>query len=127
MKYNLNFEMVPASKIALNMDGIMLVDVTHTIESHMNKMQLATYARAIEKVSMRKKLNLRDLDVLDQVDGITMKHHGICLKDSLVTKARIKGCKRYGRKFIDQDGLIEHMNMMLGTDMSEGKLTNDCH
>ena len=123
MKNKVTFEMVPANKIALNMDGLMLLDVTHTIEAHMNKVQLATYARAVEKVSMGKKLNVRDLDVLDQVDEITMKYHGMCLKDSLVTKARIKGCKRYGREFFDRDGLIQHMELMVNAELPEYKFT----
>jgi hypothetical protein len=43
-----------------------------------------------------------------------MDVHGICLKDSKVTKARIKAAKRYGMQFIDRDGLVDHMNMALG-------------
>lgn len=119
MKNEVKFGMDPANNIAFNMDGLMLLDVTNTIKTHMNKVQLATYARAVEKVSMGKKLNVRDLDVLDKVDDITMKYHGMCLKDSLVTKARIKSCKRYGRQFLDRDGSIQHMEMMVGSDMPE--------
>ncbi len=52
--------------------------------------------------------------MLDRIDQLTMDVHGICLKDSKVTKARMKAAKRYGMQFIDRDGLVDHMNMALG-------------
>ena len=68
----------------------------------------------MNKVNQSEKLNRKDLKVLDRIDRLTMDVHGICLKDSKVTKARIKAAKRYGVQFIDRDGLVDHMNMALG-------------
>ena len=42
-----------------------------------------------------------------------MREHGMCLKDSAVTKARLKACRRYGINFIDRDGLVDHMKLFL--------------
>ena len=75
---------------------------------------MALYTKAINKVNQSEKLNRKDLKVLDRIDRLTMDVHGICLKDSKVTKARIKAAKRYGVQFIDRDGLVDHMNMALG-------------
>ena len=123
MKNKMNHEIVHASQISLSVDGPMLIDVTNTIEAQLNKPQLASYSRAVEKVCMGKKLNVGDLDVFDLVDDVTMACHGLCLKDSLVTKARIKACKRYGRDFVDRDGLIQHMELMVNAELPEYKFT----
>jgi hypothetical protein len=69
--------------------------------------------QAIGKVQAKQKLNINDVKVFDKIDAITMNAHGFCLKDSLLTKARIKACKRYGMRFNDRDGLEAHMNAML--------------
>lgn len=122
MKQAMKFDMVPASKIMLSPGGVSLLEVNRTISEILNETELATHSRAINKVMEGKKLNARDLKVLDKIDEITMKAHGMCLKDSLVTKARIKACKRYGVEFIDRDGLIDHMDMMLGTSKSVDEL-----
>jgi len=114
MRNTVKFGMVSADKIMLSGTGIGLIDVHSTIQEGLSPAELAQYAKAISKVSHREKLNRKDLRVLDRIDQLTMDVHGLCLKDSKVTKARMKAAKRYGMKFIDRDGLIEHMNMALG-------------
>jgi len=74
------------------------------------------YAKAINKVQTFQGLNQKDLEVFDKIDALTFKHNGMCLKDSLVTKARIKACKKFNVQFIDRDGLVDHMNCMLPSD-----------
>jgi hypothetical protein len=114
MENTVKFGMVSADKIMLSDTGIGLIDVHSTIQEGLSQAELAQYAKAISKVSHREKLNRKDLRVLDRIDQLTMDVHGICLKDSQVTKARMKAAKRYGMQFIDRDGLVEHMNMALG-------------
>lgn len=114
MKNLVQFGMVSADKIMLSGTGIGLLDVSSTIKEGLSTAELAQYTKAICKVSQREKLNRKDLRVLDRIDQLTMDVHGLCLKDSKVTKARMKAAKRYGIKFIDRDGLIDHMNMALG-------------
>jgi hypothetical protein len=119
MENKVKFGMVSADKIMLSGTGIGLLDVHSTIKKGLSQAELALYTKAINKVNQREKLNRKDLRVLDCIDQLTMDVHGICLKDSKVTKARMKAAKRYGIKFIDRDDLIEHMNMALG-------LTDEC-
>ena len=114
MKNTVKFGMVSADKIMLSGTGIRLLDVHSTIEEGLSQEELALYTKAINKVSQGVKLNRKDLKVLDRIDQLTMDVHGICLKDSKVTKARMKAAKRYGMQFIDRDGLVDHMNMALG-------------
>lgn len=114
MENTVKFGMVSADKIMLSSTGIGLIDVHSTIEEGLSQAELAQYTKAISKVSHREKLNRKDVRVLDRIDQLTMDVHGICLKDSQVTKARIKAAKRYGMQFIDRDGLVAHMNMALG-------------
>jgi hypothetical protein len=114
MKNTLKFEMVSADKIMLSGTGIRLLDVSSTIKEGLSQAESALYSKAINKVNRGEKLNRKDLRLLDRIDQLTMDMHGLCLKDSKVTKARIKAAKRYGMKFIDRDGLVDHMNMALG-------------
>jgi hypothetical protein len=114
MKNTVKFGMISADKIMLSGSGIALLDVQRTIKEELSPAELALYTKAINKVNQREKLNRKDLRVLDRIDQLTMDVHGLCLKDSQVTKARMKAAKRYGIKFIDRDGLVDHMNMALG-------------
>ena len=106
-------EMVPANKIFDEYSGVCLMDTTQTIRVNLSKDELERYGRAMKKINTRQNLNQRDLAVFDKIDQLTFKHHGMCLKDSLVTKARLKACKKYNIEFIDRDYLIDHMNQML--------------
>mgnify|MGYP000101849079 CR=1 FL=1 len=114
MKNTVKFEMVGMDKIMLSNTGITLQDVYTVIRKELSQAELALYTKAINKVNQREKLNPKDLKVLDRIDQLTMDVQGLCLKDSQVTKARVKAAKRYGIKFIDRDGLVEHMNRALG-------------
>ena len=127
MRNTVKFGMVSADKIMLSGTGIKLLDVKYTIEEGLSQEELALYTKAINKISQGEKLNRKDLKILDRIDQLTMDVHGICLKDSKVTKARMKAAKRYGMQFIDRDGLVEHMNMALGIadQGDEGELVFD--
>jgi hypothetical protein len=120
MKNTVKFGMVSADKIMLSESGIALLDVHSTIKEGLSQAELALYTKAINKINQGVKLNRKDLRVLDRIDQLTMDVHGLCLKDSQVTKARMKAAKRYGMQFIDRDGLVDHMNMALG-------LTDECN
>ena len=120
MKNTVKLGMISADKIMLSGSGIALLDVHSTIKEGLSQEELALYTKAINKVNQSEKLNRKDLKVLDRIDQLTMDVHGICLKDSQVTKARMKAAKRYGMQFIDRDGLVDHMNMALG-------LTDECN
>ncbi len=102
--------------------GVRLSDTSSTIASHLSQSELARYGRAMFKVQALKNLNLKDLGILDKIDALTFEYHGMCLKDSLVTKARLKACKKYHIEFVDRDGLVDHMNCMLPkSDIQEKK------
>ena len=120
MKNTVKFGMISADKIMLSSSGIALLDVQRTIKKGLSAAELALYSKAINKINQGVKLNRKDLRVLDRIDQLTMDVHGLCLKDSQVTKARMKAAKRYGMKFSDRDGLVDHMNMALG-------LTDECN
>jgi hypothetical protein len=77
------------------------------------------------KVDRQETLNRKDLALFDKIDAVTFEHYGMCLKDSLVTKARIKACKKYGVQFIDRDGLIDHMNCMFGAQQSSNRMATN--
>ena len=109
---NVQLAMVPASKLFFN-DNLSALDATRTISKNLDKRELTIYMHAIGKVHAQQKLNKNDVKVLDKIDAITMNAHGFCLKDSKVTQARIKACKRYGIRFNDRDGLEAHMNAMI--------------
>lgn len=101
--------------------GVSLGAVNETIVKSLTKSEFNRYTRAIQKVPYGQPLNRKDLDVLDKIDATTYKHHGMCLKDSLVTKARLQASKKFGMQFIDRDGLVDHMNMMLSADILQKK------
>jgi len=98
--------------------GVCLADTGETIQANLSSDELLRYCHAMMKVEKQQVLNRKDLAVLDKIDAITFEHHGMCLKDSLVTKARLKACKKYGVNFIDRDGLIDHMSAMTSTHSS---------
>jgi hypothetical protein len=127
MRNSVKFGMVSADKIMLSSNGIRLFDVKCSIEEGLSQEELALCKKAINKVIQGVNLNRRDLMVFDRIDQLTMDVYGICLKDSKVTKARMKAAKRYGMQFIDRDGLVDHMNMALGLtdDSSEEEAVYD--
>jgi hypothetical protein len=116
-------EMVPANKLIDAYSGVRLIDTTQTIQVNLSKEELERYGRAMMKINTRQNLNRRDLAVFDKIDQLTFKHHGMCLKDSLVTKARLKACKKYNFEFIDRDNLVDHMNQMLPSEGMRSKKT----
>ena len=103
--------MISTSQIFMN-ESVSAIDSTLSISKALDKSELKTYLHAIAKVQTNQKLNKNDVKVLDKIDAITMSAHGFCLKDSLVTQARIRACKRYDIHFNDRDGLVAHMNSM---------------
>lgn len=105
---------IDATKLVDGFSGQSLLDVNKTITNKLDKHELYIYSCAIEKVMEKVTLNRSDVKVLDKIDSITFEEHGICLKDAMVTKARIKACKKYGMKFIDRDFLAEHMKWVYG-------------
>jgi hypothetical protein len=106
-------EMVPVEKVVDAYSNVCVADTNQLISSLLSNSDLKRYSRAMLKIGNGDAINRKDLTVLDKIDAITYQHHGMCLKDSLVTKARIKACKKYKLKFIDRDNLVEHMNLML--------------
>jgi len=123
----LTIDMAKLGNVVDGYSGIRLTDTTMTIQSHLNRQELLRYARAINKVQMLQSLNRKDLEILDKIDALTFKYHGMCLKDSLVTRARLKACKKNRIEFIDRDGLLEHMNFMLpsGENKKKGPILNN--
>lgn len=114
LKMQLTKEKVKLSNVIDGFSGQNLLDVNVTIINALERSELHIYSRAIGKVMSKETLNRDDLKVLDKIDALTYEIHGLCLKDSIVTKARIKGCKKYGMKFIDRDGLEAHMKIFFG-------------
>ena len=108
----MKLEMVPVEKLVDAYSGVSMMDSTQTIINGLTQSELDRYGKAMNKVEKSQILNIKDLKVLDKIDALTFEKHGMCLKDSLVTKARIKACKKYGVQFIDRDGLINHMHHM---------------
>ena len=104
--------------------GVCLADTGETIQANLSGDELLRYCHAIMKVEKQQVLNRKDLAVLDKVDALIFEYHGMCLKDSLVTKARLKACKKYRIEFVDRDSLVEHMNCMLpGENPSKKKVS----
>ncbi len=98
------------------LDGYSIVSigkVYETLEKELSAIELEKYSMSCINVMMGEKLSRSETILLNKVDEITMREHGMCLKDSVVTKARLKACRRYGMKFIDRDNLIDHMNLFL--------------
>ncbi len=112
MQYKI--EMVPLRKIWDEFSGVNLGDVIETLHKKLTTHELQNYYGACMKVTLREKLSRSDAILFNKIDAITMQEHGMCLKDSKVTKARLVACKRFGIKFIDRDNLIDHMKLMLG-------------
>lgn len=104
---------VKKSTLVDGLSGVCLQDPTETILENLTKDQIARYVQAIQKATTCKDLNMEDLNILDVIDLLTYQHHGMCLKDSNVTYARLKACKKFGIKFIDRDDLMGHMNLMM--------------
>jgi uncharacterized protein YxjI len=107
-------EKVALSKVVDGFSGKNLLDISTTIADLLDARETNIYTRAIFKVGNKETLNRDDLKVLDKIDALTYEMHGMCLKDSMVTKARIKACKKYGMQFTDRDGLEMHMKMITG-------------
>lgn len=105
------FEMVPVEKIALGdeSNSVNLLDVVNTFKSSLTARETEKYLEANLKIVTGRTLAREDVLLYDRIDAITMEKHGLCLKDSKVTKARLKACRKYSIKFNDRDGLIDHM------------------
>jgi len=111
----MKLEMVPVDKFSDAYSGVSMIDSAQTVLNGLSKSELDRYGKAMNKIERRQILNIKDLNVLDKIDKLTFETHGMCLKDSLVTKARIKACKKYGLKFIDRNGLVDHMNQVMSS------------
>ncbi len=107
-------ETVAIEKIADTYSLVSIGDVYQTLQKELSAVDLQKYTISCLKVMMSVKLNRNEAILLNKVDEITMRKHGMCLKDSAMTKARLKACRLHGIKFIDRDNLIDHMKMMLG-------------
>lgn len=106
-------EMVTLTKVHDAYSGVCLMDTTSTLATKLNKIDINRYAKALHKVRGGTSLNRKDLTLFDKIDELTFEAHGMCLKDSQVTKARLKACKKQRIEFIDRDGLVDHMNLMM--------------
>jgi hypothetical protein len=106
--------MVPLKEMLDAYSMVSISDVYETLQKYLGTAELQKYSMSCLNVMMGAKLTRSETILLNKVDEITMREHGMCLKDSAVTKARLKACRRYGIKFIDRDGLVDHMKMMLG-------------
>lgn len=105
--------MVPLNKIHDEFSRVSLADAYGSILKNLTRQELASYTSACMKVNLGEKLSRNDAILFNKIDEITTRTHGMCLKDSKVTKARLKACRRFGIKFIDRDNLIDHMNLFL--------------
>jgi len=117
----MKLEMVPVEKLFDAYSGVSMMDSTQTIMNGLTQSELDRYGKAMDKIEKGQILNVKDLKVLDKIDAITYEKHGMCLKDSCVTKARIKASKKYGVQFIDRNGLVDHMNRMMGSSLDAKK------
>ncbi len=107
-------EMVSLKEMLDACSLVSIGDVYATLQKKLGAAELQKYSISCLNVMMGKKLSRSETILLNKVDEITMREHGMCLKDSAVTKARLKACRRFGMKFIDRDNLIDHMKTMLG-------------
>lgn len=105
--------MVPVADIYVTDSGISLLDSARTLVENLSKAEINRYQYALSKIGKGITLNRKDLALFDKIDALTHKHHGMCLKDSKVTKARIKACNKFNKTFVDRDHLVDHMNIML--------------
>ena len=110
----MKLEMVPVERLVDPYSLVSMMDSTQTIINGLTQSELDRYGKAINKIEKNQTLNIKDLRVFDKIDALTYDKHGMCLKDSQVTKARIKACKKHRIQFIDRNGLIDHMNQMTG-------------
>jgi hypothetical protein len=110
-------KMLPISNVMIT-PKVSMLECNQAINQSMNLGAYVDYAHALMQIQQGKPLVESDLELFDHVDKVTMKHFGICLKDSKVTRARINACKRYGVEFIDRGGLIDHLHMVDGGDES---------
>ena len=104
-------EMVSLDQLLDGYSMVSISEVYETLEKELSAAELKKYSMSCMNVMMGAKLGRSEAILLNKVDEITMREHGMCLKDSAVTKARLKACRRYGMKFIDRDNLIDHMNL----------------
>lgn len=120
MQQAIKFELVPTNKILVAVNGPTIDQINRTLSEELTKKEMVMYSKSIDKVLTKQKLNVRDLNIFDKIDEITMAAYGHCLKDSLVTKARLKACKRYKVNFNDRGGLVDHLKMVEGgTDLED--------
>ena len=107
------FEMVPLSKLFLGdeVNPVRWTDVIDSVQNSLSSKENEAYFEANIKVMTGRVLSRKDVLLYDRIDAITMEKYGLCLKDSKVTKARIKACRIYSIKFNDRDGLIDHMKL----------------
>ena len=110
-------KMLPINKVMITPKVSMQL-CHQAINKSMNLGAYVDYAHALIQIQQGNPLAESDLELFDHVDKVTMKHFGICLKDSNVTRARVEACKRYGVEFVDRGGLIDHMNLVDGGDES---------
>jgi hypothetical protein len=89
-------EILPLNKIDDAFSGVNLGDVTATLLKKLTRDELLAYSYACMKVSLNEKLTRADVILFNKIDAISMQAHGICLKDSKVTKARLSASVRYG-------------------------------
>lgn len=105
------FDQKPAEAVMIA-KGVSLLDCQAVIYKSMNLGAFIDYAVALDRIQFGQLLKKSDLELFDHVDKVTKKYLGVTLKDSNVTRARLAACKRYGVKFEDRGGLIDHMNMI---------------
>ena len=106
-------EMVSLDQLLDGYSMVSISDVYETLQKNLGASELQKYSIACLNVMRGLKLSRSQTILLNKVDEITMREHGMCLKDSAVTKARLKACRRYGINFIDRDGLVDHMKLFL--------------
>jgi hypothetical protein len=106
-------KVIPATKLYFKKD-VSLLDMSRGVFDKLNQRDVIFYIQAMSKVQNKRPLSRSDLAIFNKIDKMTYKKFHMCLKDSVVTKARIEACKSFGIQFIDRDGLVEHMNLSLG-------------
>ena len=105
------FDQKPAENVMIA-NGVTLLDCQTVIHKSMNLGAFIDYAFALDQIQLGNPLTESDLELFDHVDKVTNKYLGVTLKDSMVTRARVDACKRFGIEFEDRGGLIDHMDMI---------------
>ena len=100
-------EMVSLDQLLDGYSMVSISDVYETLQKNLGASELQKYSIACLNVMRGLKLSRSEAILLNKIDEITTRTHGMCLKDSKVTKARLKACRRFGIK------LIDHMNLFL--------------